>query len=120
MKEHFINENLFISTVDSFQGQEKPIIILNTVRTSQLGFLTNPNRINVSLSRSCGYLFLIGNFNIYRNNAIWKELLDYIGNKGAIRNADFIKESCSTPLQIASSIESEPSTEAENPNFSLI
>jgi len=63
------NINLFsnqvaISVVDKFQGLEKDIIIFDLVRSRQntLGFLANPNRINVALSRQKRLLIIIGNY----------------------------------------------------------
>ncbi|KAJ2956256.1 hypothetical protein NQZ79_g7850 [Umbelopsis isabellina] len=41
-----------ISTVDAFQGAEKEVIILCTVRTNPSNFIDNPQRINVALSRA--------------------------------------------------------------------
>jgi len=54
-----------ISVVDRFQGLEKDIIIFDLVRSRQntLGFLSNPNRINVALSRHKRLLIIIGNYN---------------------------------------------------------
>ncbi|KAF9928420.1 hypothetical protein FBU30_002378 [Linnemannia zychae] len=38
-----------ISTVDAFQGSEKEIIIMSTVRTDAVGFIDNHQRVNASL-----------------------------------------------------------------------
>jgi superfamily I DNA and/or RNA helicase len=51
------NKNVQISTVDAFQGGEKDIIILSTVRTSESNFMTNRPRINVSLTRAKFFFF---------------------------------------------------------------
>ncbi|KZS94268.1 hypothetical protein SISNIDRAFT_427499, partial [Sistotremastrum niveocremeum HHB9708] len=40
-----------VFNVDSFQGNEEDYIILSLVRTEKLGFLANPRRSNVMLSR---------------------------------------------------------------------
>lgn len=63
-----------IGSVEEFQGQEKKVIILSTVRSikenetaddasliSALGFLANPKRFNVSISRAIALLIVIGN-----------------------------------------------------------
>ena len=52
------------ATVDGFQGKEKDVILLSTVRSNsrcRLGFIANPNRLCVSLSRSKRGLFIVGN-----------------------------------------------------------
>ncbi|KAG0260317.1 hypothetical protein BG011_001965 [Mortierella polycephala] len=41
-----------ISTVDAFQGSEKDVIIVSTVRTNSIGFIDNHQRVNVALTRS--------------------------------------------------------------------
>jgi superfamily I DNA and/or RNA helicase len=53
-------ENIAVRSVDSFQGQEKPIIILSMVRTSKMGFLEDPKRLNVALTRAKNLLIIIG------------------------------------------------------------
>lgn len=54
-----------ISVIDKFQGLEKDIIIIDLVRTchdSNLGFLSNSNRINVALSRQKKLIIIIGDY----------------------------------------------------------
>ena len=59
-----------IDTVDSYQGQENPIIILSLVRDSidkQQGFLVDEPRINVSLSRAQERLIIVGACRMWQN-----------------------------------------------------
>jgi len=52
-----------IDTVDSYQGQENPFIILSLVRdniSKKQGFMVDPSRINVSLSRAQERLVVVG------------------------------------------------------------
>ena len=41
-----------ISTVDAFQGGEKEVIILSSVRTQHVGFIDSDRRTNVALTRA--------------------------------------------------------------------
>lgn len=54
--------HLEINTIDSFQGQEKDVIIMSCVRTSGVGFLADRQRLNVALTRAKYALFMCGNF----------------------------------------------------------
>lgn len=52
-----------ISTVDSFQGREKEIIILSMVRSNhkhEVGFLKELKRLNVAVSRAKRLLVAVG------------------------------------------------------------
>ena len=58
-------KNVGVRTVDDYQGEECDVIILSLVRgnnRSNIGFLSNPNRINVALSRAKRGLYLFGNY----------------------------------------------------------
>lgn len=48
-----------VDTVDSFQGQEKEIVIISCVRSSgDIGFLRDPKRLNVALTRAKRALYV--------------------------------------------------------------
>ncbi|KNC24203.1 hypothetical protein FF38_02178 [Lucilia cuprina] len=55
--------NIETGSVETFQGKEKDIIIVSFVRsgTHNLGFLDNPRRLNVTISRPRSILILVGN-----------------------------------------------------------
>ena len=55
-------ENVRVSTVDSFQGQEKEVIIVSCVRAGgkNIGFLNDRKRVNVALTRAQHSLFIVG------------------------------------------------------------
>jgi helicase required for RNAi-mediated heterochromatin assembly 1 len=55
---------LQVKTVDSYQGEENDIVILSLVRSNEagnIGFLANPNRVCVALSRAKYGFYLFGN-----------------------------------------------------------
>lgn len=41
-----------VNTVDSFQGQERDVVVVSLARSSGVGFLTDAGRMNVMLTRA--------------------------------------------------------------------
>ncbi|XP_041050921.1 putative helicase MOV-10 isoform X4 [Carcharodon carcharias] len=78
---------LKVGSVEEFQGQERKVIIISTVRSSSnylqmdedfnLGFLNNPKRFNVALTRAKALLIVVGNPIILRKDPNWKRFLNY-------------------------------------------
>lgn len=72
-----------VGSVEEFQGQEKMIILISTVRSKQrdedkqfgLGFVNNPKRINVALSRARSLLVVFGNPLFLGDDPNWKAIL---------------------------------------------
>lgn len=62
----------FVGTVDSFQGSEADVVVVSMVRNnsrtgrSGLGFLSDPRRMNVLLSRAKSKLVLVGSMRFLR------------------------------------------------------
>ena len=50
---------LQVSTVDAFQGAEKDVIVLSTIRTNHIGFIDDARRINVALTRAKRFQILV-------------------------------------------------------------
>ncbi len=77
-----------ISTIDSFQGQEKEIIILSLVRSNDdgdIGFLKDYRRMNVAITRAKEQLFVIGDSATIGADHFYNQFLSYIEKNGAYR-----------------------------------
>jgi len=77
-----------ISTIDSFQGQEKEIIILSLVRSNDdddIGFLKDYRRMNVAITRAKEQLFVIGDSVIIGSDPFYNAFLTYIEKNGGYR-----------------------------------
>ena len=80
-------EKMIVSTVDDFQGDERDIIILSTVRNpedprrSNPGFILAYQRINVALSRARRLLIIVGNRNYLETKGVI-DLPDVYGRPG--------------------------------------
>uniref|UniRef100_A0A8B9JV92 RNA helicase n=1 Tax=Astyanax mexicanus TaxID=7994 RepID=A0A8B9JV92_ASTMX len=87
-----------VGSVEEFQGQEFLVIILSTVRSNEdlsgsdlqnvLGFLSNPKRFNVAITRSKALLITIGNPHVLIKEACFYALLQYAYDNGAYLGCD--------------------------------
>ncbi|XP_059632488.1 probable RNA helicase SDE3 [Cornus florida] len=74
-----------VGSVEQFQGQEREIIIISTVRSTVkhnefdrnhcLGFLSNPRRFNVAITRAKSLLVVVGNPHIISMDPYWNKQL---------------------------------------------
>ena len=74
-------QSLEIKSVDGYQGREKEIIVLSTVRSNEdgvVGFLSNFRRLNVALTRARRGLIVIGDDRTLRNDSTWESWLDWV------------------------------------------
>eukprot|EP01091_Cochliopodium_minus_P012473 TRINITY_DN3787_c0_g1_i1.p1 TRINITY_DN3787_c0_g1~~TRINITY_DN3787_c0_g1_i1.p1 ORF type:complete len:722 (+),score=289.64 TRINITY_DN3787_c0_g1_i1:1792-3957(+) len=95
-----------VGSVEEFQGHEKKILIISTVRSSKrhlnndqhfgLGFLKNIKRINTSITRACMMLVFVGDPYILCQDENWKKIIDECKKNGNYNgkelNEEYFKE----------------------------
>uniref|UniRef100_H3AI81 RNA helicase n=1 Tax=Latimeria chalumnae TaxID=7897 RepID=H3AI81_LATCH len=94
-----------VGSVEEFQGQEYLVIIISTVRSSEnkldedmryvLGFLSNPKRFNVAITRPKALLIIVGNPHILVKDPCFSAFLEY-----CIVNGAYV--GCNLPLELES------------------
>ncbi|XP_068084476.1 putative helicase mov-10-B.1 isoform X2 [Anabrus simplex] len=101
-------KDIEVGSPEVFQGREKRVIIVTTVRANrnlldvdrkfQIGFLSNPRRFNVAITRAESLLIVIGNPFMLCHDEYWLELMkyslelnSYVGCKYQIRDSEWKK-----------------------------
>ncbi|XP_047346297.1 probable RNA helicase armi isoform X2 [Vespa velutina] len=89
-----------ISSVEGFQGQERKIIILSTVRSSTnfiaedikhaLGFIASPKRLNVAITRARALLIILGNAELLAEDPYWRSVLIYCLDRNSYIGCNFV------------------------------
>uniref|UniRef100_A0A3B4BM13 RNA helicase n=1 Tax=Periophthalmus magnuspinnatus TaxID=409849 RepID=A0A3B4BM13_9GOBI len=87
-----------VGSVEEFQGQERKIIMVSTVRSSinyvkmdkdfNIGFLSNEKRFNVAVTRARSLLIVVGNPVILNKDPTWN-FISYCVNEKAYTGFDF-------------------------------
>ena len=70
-----------VNTVDAYQGREKEIIIVSTVRTQGIGFLSDYRRMNVAITRAKSFLFVVGNSKLLCKDDHWRDQMASVDKK---------------------------------------
>lgn len=80
-------DEIEVASVDSFQGREKDYIILSCVRSNEhqgIGFLNDPRRLNVALTRARYGLVVLGNPKVLSKQQLWNNLLCHFKDNGVL------------------------------------
>ncbi|EPQ53711.1 P-loop containing nucleoside triphosphate hydrolase protein [Gloeophyllum trabeum ATCC 11539] len=90
-----VADEVKVGSTEEFQGQERRVIIISTVRSSKeyvnydlkhtLGFVANPRRFNVAVTRAQALLIVIGDPTVLSLDPLWRSFLNYIYLKGGWR-----------------------------------
>ncbi len=71
------NKAVTIDCVEGFQGSQREVILISTVRTMSLGFLSCDLRLNTSISRAKSLLVVIGDERLLQQHLNWKKFIFY-------------------------------------------
>lgn len=88
-----------VGSVEEFQGQERKVIILSTVRSANnfvtedikhaLGFVASPRRLNVAITRARALLIILGNPELLSQDPYWRSVLIYCLEKECYTGCNF-------------------------------
>lgn len=88
LRNEFADTGIHCQTIDSFQGQEKTVIIVSLVRSNDkgtIGFLSDYRRMNVALTRAEKKLIVIGDSATIGADSFYADFLNYIEKNGSYR-----------------------------------
>ncbi|XP_012712087.2 putative helicase mov-10-B.1 [Fundulus heteroclitus] len=84
--------DLKVGSVEEFQGQERRVILVSTVRSSttymdidkkfSLGFIKNDKRFNVAMTRAKALLIVVGNPMVLSADPTWASFIQYCKDEG--------------------------------------
>ncbi|KAF4616960.1 hypothetical protein D9613_008723 [Agrocybe pediades] len=93
-----VADGVKVGSVEEFQGQERKVIIVSTVRSSKefveydlrhtLGFVANPRRFNVAVTRAQALLIIVGDPQVLSLDPLWRSFLNYIYLNGGWTGPD--------------------------------
>uniref|UniRef100_A0A7N8Y3R7 RNA helicase n=1 Tax=Mastacembelus armatus TaxID=205130 RepID=A0A7N8Y3R7_9TELE len=95
-------DHLKVGSVEEFQGQERRVILVSTVRSSpdyleidkefNLGFVKNEKRFNVALTRAQALLIVVGNPRVLESDSTWKHFIKYCRDEEAFQGFVHVEE----------------------------
>ncbi|XP_028801319.1 helicase sen1 [Neltuma alba] len=92
-------KDIYINTVDAFQGQERDVIIMSCVRASNhgVGFVADIRRMNVALTRARRALWVMGNANALVQSDDWAALIADAKSRNCLMDMDSLPKDFVVP-----------------------
>ncbi|KAJ3586367.1 hypothetical protein NHX12_012766 [Muraenolepis orangiensis] len=94
--------DLKVGSVEEFQGQERTVILVSTVRSSAqytdhdkqftLGFVKNEKRFNVAVTRAKALLIMVGNPRVLSVDPVWNSFIEYCKDNGGYTGYSYTEE----------------------------
>ena len=80
-------DNLEVDTVDGFQGREKEVVLISLVRSNdrgEIGFLDEPRRFNVALTRARRKAVVVGDADTVAHGDVFRSFIRYVEESGRV------------------------------------
>ncbi|HEY4326673.1 MAG TPA: AAA domain-containing protein [Mucilaginibacter sp.] len=92
LKEYFGKEDqqLSVNTIDSFQGQERDMVVISMTRSNnngEIGFLADIRRMNVAMTRAKKKLVIIGDSSTIGRFPFYANMISYAESLGGYKSA---------------------------------
>ncbi|XP_028266397.1 putative helicase mov-10-B.1 [Parambassis ranga] len=114
--------DLKVGSVEEFQGQERKVILVSTVRSSHnyteidrkfsLGFVKNEKRFNVAVTRAKALLIVVGNPLVLQTDPTWARFIQYCreekgytGYERAEEDDDVVERLAALSIKIETQVE---------------
>jgi len=83
-------DNISVNTIDSFQGQERDMVIISMTRSNpdgEIGFLADIRRMNVAMTRAKKKLVIVGDSSTLARLPFYTDLISYSETIGGYQSA---------------------------------
>ncbi|TFK49293.1 P-loop containing nucleoside triphosphate hydrolase protein [Heliocybe sulcata] len=93
-----VADQVKVGSTEEFQGQERRVMIISAVRSSRdkvnydlrhtLGFVANPRRFNVAVTRAQALLIVVGDPSVLSLDPLWRAFMNYVYINGGWTGAE--------------------------------
>lgn len=81
-----------VATVDGFQGAEADLVVFSAVRHGRLGFVKDPRRLNVALTRARRGLVVLADRQALLESPDWRAWVEWLEAEGGVKSLDQLAE----------------------------